>query len=308
MGKTEGCGGYEAVCHMTGVYPDWWEGYRFPPDAPVPTWLCGTSSKNVRDILQMKMLGPAAAHGTGLLPRALLGDTTKKAGVPDAIDTFNVRHVPTGQWSTGVFKSYDQGREAFEGSEQKFILLDEEDPNSQLMMAIVNECLIRTMTTGGRVVLMFTPKNGLTPVIKYFREKQIYTLNIRWTDNPPHLTEEDKAEILRLTPDYMRGAVSEGIPMQGSGLIFPHPRAKLAFNLFPMPDHWPRIVGLDIGWDHPTAACWCAWDRDQDIWYIYDTYREKHTLNVVNAAAIKARGDWIPVAWPADALQEKGTG
>ncbi len=29
VGKTEGAGGYELTCHLTGYYPPWWEGRRF---------------------------------------------------------------------------------------------------------------------------------------------------------------------------------------------------------------------------------------------------------------------------------------
>jgi hypothetical protein len=29
VGKTEGVGGYELTCHLTGEYPDWWEGRTF---------------------------------------------------------------------------------------------------------------------------------------------------------------------------------------------------------------------------------------------------------------------------------------
>src|SRR5277367_3925042 len=30
VGKTEGVGAYETTLHLTGQYPDWWEGKRFP--------------------------------------------------------------------------------------------------------------------------------------------------------------------------------------------------------------------------------------------------------------------------------------
>jgi len=30
-------------------------------------------------------------------------------------------------------------------------------------------------------------------------------------------------------------------------------------------DYWPKIIGLDFGWDHPSAAVKIAWNRDDDI-------------------------------------------
>ncbi len=77
----------------------------------------------------------------------------------------------------------------------------------------------------------------------------------------------------------------------------------------PIPAHWPRICGLDFGWDHPTAAVWLAWDRDNDCVHVYDCYRVKEATPLVHSVAIKARGAWIPVAWPHDGLQhDKGSG
>jgi hypothetical protein len=68
-------------------------------------------------------------------------------------------------------------------------------------------------------------------------------------------------------------------------------------------------VGMDFGWDHPTAVVWGAWDRDTDTVHIYDCYRKKEATPVIHAATIKAKGAWIPVAWPHDGLQhDKGSG
>ena len=52
-----------------------------------------------------------------------------------------------------------------------------------------------------------------------------------------------------------------------------------------------------------------AWDRDNDVVHIYDAYRVKEATPAVHSLAIKARGEWIPVAWPHDGLQhDKGSG
>ena len=34
-------GGYEMACHLTGDYPDWWEGRKF--DGPISAWAAGMS-------------------------------------------------------------------------------------------------------------------------------------------------------------------------------------------------------------------------------------------------------------------------
>ena len=54
IGKTLS-GAYEATCHLTGVYPDWWPGARF--HHPTEGWACGTTSETTRDIVQHELLG-----------------------------------------------------------------------------------------------------------------------------------------------------------------------------------------------------------------------------------------------------------
>jgi phage terminase large subunit-like protein len=60
-------------------------------------------------------------------------------------------------------KSYQQGRRSFEGTEQDLIWLDEEPP-----LDIYTECLVRTMTTDGLVMLTFTPLEGMSEVVLSF--------------------------------------------------------------------------------------------------------------------------------------------
>src|SRR5262249_37666878 len=58
------------TCHLTGEYPDWWQGRTF--DHPIEAWAAGDTSQTVRDIIQAKMLGPIGAFGTGLIRKALM--------------------------------------------------------------------------------------------------------------------------------------------------------------------------------------------------------------------------------------------
>lgn len=135
-----------------------------------------------------------------------------------------------------------------------------------------------------------------------------YLVMAGW-DDVPHLSEETKRELLASTPAHLRDARSKGIPVLGKGRIFPIDEALIKIDPIPLPDHWPRIVGMDIGWQHPTALTWLAWDRDNDIIYVYDEVAESEKTPVEITPLILQRGDWIPVAWPHDALQhEKGTG
>lgn len=159
VGKTV-AGGYEMTCHLTGEYPPWWEGFRF--EKPIKAWCAGDTGKTTRDILQEKMMGPLGGFGTGLIPLANLGRHTNKQGVADAVEIVYVKHKSGGQ-SILHFKSYDQKREAFQGTEQEIIWLDEEPPEQ-----IYTECLLRTMTVQGLVYVTATPLMGITPFIISF--------------------------------------------------------------------------------------------------------------------------------------------
>jgi phage terminase large subunit-like protein len=160
-GKSEGVGAYETTLHLTGDYPVWWEGRRF--NRPIKAWAAGDTSKTVRDIIQEKLLGPPGHFGTGMIPGdALVGKPSSKQGTSDAVDTIDVRHK-SGGVSRIALKSYDQRREAFQGTEQDLIWLDEESDES-----IYTECLMRTMTTDGLIILTFTPLMGLTPLVLQF--------------------------------------------------------------------------------------------------------------------------------------------
>jgi phage terminase large subunit-like protein len=167
------CLTYEGALHMTGWYPDWWEGRRF--NHPVVLWLAGEDAKAVRDSLQLKMLGvggdDAAVSaltgglGTGMIPfDNLIGKPTARAGVAGAFDTFNVMHA-SGGVSRGRFLTYDMGREAFQAATVDVVILDEEPP-----LPIYTEGLTRTMSTepgkpNGIVMCGFTPLKGLSQVV-----------------------------------------------------------------------------------------------------------------------------------------------
>lgn len=293
VGKTEGVGGYEVTLHLTGEYPAWWVGKRF--DGPTKWWGAGDTAKTVRDIIQAKLLGPPgdkSKEGTGLIPAANLIRTTPKQGIADAVEHIYVRHK-SGGTSVIQLKSYDQGREVFQGTEQDGIWLDEEPP-----LSIYTECVIRTMTTNGLVLCTFTPLEGLSEtVLHYLPDGDInkatrFVVMASW-DDAPHLTKEQKELLWNSIPPYQRDARSKGIPQLGSGAIYPVPESDFTVDPFPIPEHWPRCYALDVGWNR-TAALWGALDRESQTVYLFSEHYRGQAEPSVHAEAIRARGDWIP--------------
>lgn len=170
VGKTT-CGGFEATCHLTGVYPPWWVGRRF--NHPTRGWAAGKTNETTRDIVQLALLGEITfrrgrktVDGSGLIPTELIGrefgQLVWKTGFPDLVDWVKIRHV-SGGWSRLGLKSYQQGRGAFEGTTQHFAWVDEEPDYD-----VYGEILMRLMTTQGIALLTYTPLEGLTETVLSF--------------------------------------------------------------------------------------------------------------------------------------------
>lgn len=135
-----------------------------------------------------------------------------------------------------------------------------------------------------------------------------YLVTAGW-DDVPHLDAKTKKELWSSSPAHEREARAKGIPTLGSGRIFPVEEDSIKIPAFPVPHHWPRINGIDFGWDHPTAAVQLAWDRDSDCIYVIQCHRQSRAVPVVHATTIKAWGTWVPTAWPHDGEQtDKGSG
>ncbi len=128
-------------------------------------------------------------------------------------------------------------------------------------------------------------------------------------DDVPHLTQKQKDDLWSAIPAHERDARSKGIPILGSGAIFPIDEETIKVAPFDIPKFWPQINGLDFGYDHPFGAANLAHDRDADIVYVTKCYRSRQTTPVFHAAAIKPWGEWIPCSWPHDGFQhDKGSG
>ena len=159
IGKSElGC--YCLSTWLTGRYPHWWDGRRFA--RPTAIWAVGEKNAVVRDSLQLKLLGPINEIGTGLIPGDAVERPTRKSGLSDAVDTVTVRHV-SGGLSLLRFKSYEEGRKAFQATDLDVILFDEEPPAD-----IYSEGFLRTMVREGLSLCTFTPLSGWSDVVEEF--------------------------------------------------------------------------------------------------------------------------------------------
>ena len=305
VGKTF-CGAAEISFHMTGVYPDWWKGKMF--DHPVRVWAAGESNDTTRDIIQRELFGnpqDPSKLGQGALPKDLIMSTVRKPGVPNAFSSALIKHK-TGSNSSISFKAYEQGFEKFMGEAVDVVWLDEE-PKQE----IFSQCITRTADTGGIVYMTFTPEKGMTQVVSSFLNelKPGQSLITATWDDVEHLDEKTKEQLLAVYSPAERDMRSKGIPVFGSGLIFPVSEDDITCEDFDIPKHYLILAGIDFGYDHPTAISWVALDPDNDVIYVYDEYRRSKETPITHASALNSRSRGIPVAFPHDGLQhDKGSG
>lgn len=111
-------------------------------------------------------------------------------------------------------------------------------------------------------------------------------------DDVPHISPAERASLLQSIPPHQVDARTKGVPMLGSGAIYPIDEREIAVAPFQIPTYWPRGYGFDVGWNW-TAAAWFAHNLDTDVIYLYDAYKHAKAEPVIHAAAIKARGEWM---------------
>ena len=167
IGKST-AGAFVTACHLTGLYPDWWEGHKYKD--PIYAWAAGVSNDTTRDIMQAELFGlpeDVEAWGSGMVPREcapIKGGTRRRGTTGNTYDSVMVRHhdPETGEYngmSRIGFKSYEMGEEKFYGRPVDWIWLDEQPPSN-----IYTQCITRTVATNGKVLMTFTPEQGAKPL------------------------------------------------------------------------------------------------------------------------------------------------
>ena len=109
----------------------------------------------------------------------------------------------------------------------------------------------------------------------------------------PHLSEEEKQRTLKSYSPHELKARTEGVPALGAGAIFPLTQESYTCAQFQLPPHFARCYGLDVGWQF-TAAVWLAFDRENQITYVYKEYQRERQTPDVHANDIQRAGEWIP--------------
>lgn len=306
-GKTY-AGAMEVAYHLTGKYPKWWKGRRF--ERPNKWWVAGDSGETTRDNPQRLLLGDIGSWGEGTIPKDCIGKHLSARGTGGLVDHISIKHVSGGN-SDLFFKFYGKGREKWQGATIDGLWFDEEPPAD-----VYDEGLIRLKRNKGIALTTFTPLLGMSDVVMRFWQpnpddpandyRQLINMTIDdiAKEEHGHVTEDEVKAWIAGIPEHEREARTKGIPLLGSGKVFPMDPAEIRCDPFPIPKFWPRIMGIDFGWgEHPTAAVCIAIDPENKKLYMYDSYKSKETGIAYHAMYLRRKGH-IPIAWPHDGLQK----
>ena len=194
-------------------------------------------SEVVRDTVQKVLVERSGAIGSGAIPKDALGELVSGRGTAELLDTIKVNHVSGGTSVIGL-KSYASGREKFQGETLDWVWLDEEPPSD-----IYTETLTRTNVGNGPVWMTFTPLQGVSEVVRRFLHEKSpdRSIIVMTIDDVDHYSTEEEQRIIAIYPAHEVEARVKGIPVLGSGRIFPIEEGRIAIKNRDIPPHWPRI-------------------------------------------------------------------
>lgn len=315
-GKTLSAG-YEFGLHITGDYPDWWDGLRVTH--PGTYWCLGVDNTQVRDVLQQELFGrldPDEGFTGGWVHPDEIKNVVRSQTPGLAKDVYV--HHKSGSVTHVSFKTYTQSSTGqaslpMAGSNVDGVLVDEQPPDS-----ITGQLKTRTMMgrqgKGGFILYSMTPELGETDLVRKFMRDpaphQALIGPVAWSQCE-HLTPELQKEFLASYPDHEKEMRSLGIPMFGTGRIFSVAEDRILTDPFDLSEKpWMRCIrAIDLGIDHPTAIAWLALDPESGTTYLVKTYRQSDEKAAYHAAA--ANGLWpnAPLVFPPDVdAREKGSG
>lgn len=312
-GKTY-CGAYDTAFHLTGRYPDWWQGRRF--DRPIKAWVANKTTTQTKDITQTSLIGQwgvKALWGTGSIPKDDIDFENVKMmrGIVDLIESIPIRHIgPDGRengWSILSFKTYEQGREVWQGENLDLLWLDEEPRDDIYPEALARLRPRRKGDRRGQMLITATPLLVESATREQFLRDPApdqtvihMTLMDRVLDQAGGLTQKQLEDEVASYSEHERQARIMGIPMDGNTRVFSQPEREIMIEPFEPPAYWPQMWGIDFGIQHPFAAVLIAWDREADTIYVTDCFRMADKLPIDHAAAMKSKGPGVVVAWPQD--------
>lgn len=176
------------------------------------------------------------------------------------------------------FKSYEQGREAFQGSQIHWIRMDEEPPED-----IFGENYARQITLRTNLVFTLTPLNYSQWLYSRVYQQAANDKNVSFVmmsseDNPFSNREVLDGLMTGIEDEAIREARLHGKFTFLSGLVYKEYGDHNLYEPFPIPHDWHRSVVIDPHPEKPTAVNWLAEDYTGRVY----CYREADLTGDVN--------------------------
>ena len=305
---------YETAMHLTGLYPDWWQGRRY--SGPITAMVAGEGWAQVALVLQKELLGTpdvkiTESLGTGAIPRHTIVMETMRNDGANSIGV-EIRHV-TGGKSYLLFANYTQEVRQLQGFKLNLAVFDEQPPDD-----FFSEIVTRTATTQGQVLCSFTPLKGLNGLVSKFwnREEGYDFIRVAWDDVPeydpwgePFLLMSTRQQLERDYLPHEREARIAGRPIMGQGAVFQlrsWPTYQTGdFNFRDMPNIH-RVISLDLGLvNDKTVISLMYWlPEEQQAWLhtqiVVRGTEEANPMNYINHL-VRPEVFGCPIVLPADA-------
>ena len=305
---------FETAYHLTGQYPEWWQGKRFLK--PVTVFVAGEGWEQVARVLQDELIGTKDIKikeqiGTGAIPRDCINVDTMRNDGANVIGV-EIRHTSGGN-SYLLFGNYTQEVRNLQGFKLDFVVFDEQPPDD-----IFSELVTRTATTQGQVLCSFTPLKGLNGLVSkfWYGEEGYEHIRVAWGDVPeydpwgePFLLNETRRQLERDYLPHEREARIAGVPVMGQGAVFQirnWPTYKTGDYDFKSMNNIERIIALDLGLVRDkTVISYMFYDpREQEMWLhsqlVVKGTEDANPLNYINHL-VRPEVFGCPIVLPSDA-------
>jgi len=331
-GKTA-VGAYIDVCHWTGCYPEWWEGYRFKKSGT--HWVFSTSPSTLIKGIQEQLFceggfskieqaleekdspWPIETHRGGKMPKRFI-KSIKKANHYTAdnayIETLEVYHVDGGV-STIWFGHYDLTAKKMAAKHNLLsIHWDEIPPHPMYSEGLARQ---RTTETGYKQIITATPERGADQLMvsEIFDDKWEAIGNGRTVitiDDVPNnvISEEGKAKAKEITPERDKPAKLYGIPVSGSVFFTKNPAdftiSHSEWLNLKNKNAYRVINGLDFGFNDDAAIAQLYIGTDGHIVLAKSMKKRRLKPYQFAEACKKAKFDidYYPCGWPHDGVRQ----
>lgn len=331
----------EWVYHLTGLYPDDWNGVVFDASC-MPDGIGGEVSRvslmafmvlgpdfkqlmSPQAIMQY-LLGqdPINCPGTGLIPKDMIKEVTYVRKHTRVVDKVYINNI-NGYTTMLEFGTYTQGIETLMGSIYNGFLVDEAPrddaivPQAVKRLASAYRLVDGIRKEGGILLMAATPERGLQNTVAEFWEKTgIWhqgLVNISIYDTRDIHSDEYIDNFVKNCPPWTVEYSVYGKPGAGTGAVFigTDKNTYLEKTPFVLQPHHKRVYGIDFGYQVDKNVIILLakdeWDVYHVMWEQIDDMNTNQTAKGVAKSFLPKQAEIeAPLVWPRDGTQRRGFG